>query len=428
MSKCITEMAEAELKSEYSALRNEYQKVKAKGLSLDMSRGKPCTEQLGLSDELLFSLKSKDDCKTASGFDIRNYGLPGGVPELSELFAELLDVPAKNIILGGNSSLNMMYDTMCRAILFGTYGNCLPWKDQGKIKFLCPVPGYDRHFAICERCGIELVPVSMTGKGPNMDEVEELVKDPSVKGIWCVPKYSNPTGETYSDETVRRIAALRPAAEDFRVFWDMAYALHDLDDTPDKLLNIFDLIKGTENENLVYAFFSTSKITYAGAGIALMVSSDENIRRAKADIAFQTISPDKINQLRHMKYLKDADNVRTLMKKHASILKPKFDATIRIFRENLGDCSYVHWTEPHGGYFISLDVMPGTAMRVAELCKEAGVTLTAAGATFPYKNDPEDKNLRIAPSYPTADEVTKAMEVVCLCVKLAATEKLVNNK
>ena len=426
MSTPIRNMTAAELQAELSFLRNEYSKIKAKGLSLDMSRGKPCTEQLGLSDELLFALKSKDDCKTESGVDIRNYGLPGGVPELSALFAELLEVPAENIILGGNSSLNMMYDTVCRAILFGTYGNCLPWKDQGKIKFLCPVPGYDRHFAICERCGIELIPVSMTGHGPNMDEVEELVKDPSVKGIWCVPKYSNPTGETYSDETVRRIAALRPAAEDFRVFWDMAYALHHLDDTPDELLNIFDLIKGTENENLVYAFFSTSKITYAGAGIALMISSEENIRHAKADIAFQTISPDKINQLRHMKYLKDADHVRTLMKKHASILKPKFDATIRIFRENLSDCDFVHWTEPHGGYFISLDVMPGTAKRVVALCKEAGVTLTPAGATFPYKNDPEDKNIRIAPSYPTAAEVEKAMAVVCLCVKLAAVEKLAN--
>ena len=427
MSKPFSAMTEAELQTELSALRNEYSKVKAKGLSLDMSRGKPCTEQLGLSDDLLFALKSKEDCKTASGFDIRNYGLPGGVPELSALFAELLEVPAENIILGGNSSLNMMYDTVCRAILFGTYGNCLPWKDQGKIKFLCPVPGYDRHFAICERCGIELVPVSMTGKGPNMDEVEELVKDPSVKGIWCVPKYSNPTGETYSDETVRRIAALRPAAEDFRVFWDMAYALHHLDDTPDELLNIFDLIKGTENENLVYAFFSTSKITYAGAGIAVMVSSEENIRRAKADIAFQTISPDKINQLRDMKYLKDADNVRALMKKHAAILKPKFDATIRIFRENLGDQDFVHWTEPHGGYFISLDVMKGTAKRVVSLCKEAGVTLTPAGSTFPYKHDPEDKNIRIAPSYPSASDVEKAMAVVCLCVKLAAAEKLMNN-
>ncbi len=404
-------------------LQAKYDEILKQNLKLDMSRGKPCTEQLGLSDELLFALKSKDDCKTAAGFDIRNYGLPGGVPELSALFAELLDVAPENIILGGNSSLNLMYDTVCRAILFGTYGNCLPWKDQGKVKFICPVPGYDRHFAICERCGIDLVTVGMTGEGPDMDAVDELIKDPSVKGMWCVPKYSNPSGETYSDETVRRIAAMKPAAPDFRVFWDMAYAIHDLDDTPDKLLNIFDLIKGTENENLVYAFFSTSKITYPGAGIAVMVSSPENIKNAKADIAFQTISPDKINQLRHMKFLKDADNVRALMKKHASILKPKFDLVVRKFSEQLSDMENVHWTDPHGGYFISLDVVPGTAKRVAELCKNAGVVLTPAGATFPYKKDPEDKNIRIAPSYPTLDEMNKAMNVLCLCVRLAAAEK-----
>jgi len=419
-----TKMGKSSLVGELSALQARYLAVCGEKLSLDMSRGKPCTEQLGLSDELLFALKSKDDCLTASGFDIRNYGLPDGVSELSALFAELLDVPAENIILGGNSSLNMMYDTVCRAILFGTYGNCLPWKDQGKIKFLCPVPGYDRHFSICKRCGIDLVPVALTGKGPDMDEVEEKIKDPSVKGIWCVPKYSNPTGETYSDETVRRIAAMRPAAPDFRVFWDLAYIIHDLDDTPDRLLNIFDLIKGTENENMVYAFFSTSKITYPGAGIAAMVSSSENIRHAKQDIAYQTISPDKINQLRHAKFLKNADMVHDLMRQHAAILKPKFDTTVRLFEQHLSELPFVNWTNPHGGYFISLNVMPGTAKRVAQLCKEAGVTLTPAGATFPYNDDPEDRNLRIAPSYPSVSEVEKAMEVVCLCVKLAAAEKL----
>ena len=421
-------MGKEALGLELASLRERYQAVCAEKLSLDMSRGKPCTEQLGLSDELLFALKSKEDCLTASGFDIRNYGLPDGVSELSALFAELLDVPAENIILGGNSSLNMMYDTVCRAILFGTYGNCLPWKDQGKIKFLCPVPGYDRHFAICKRCGIDLVPGSLTGEGPDMDEVEEKIKDPSVKGIWCVPKYSNPTGETYSDATVRRIAAMRPAAPDFRVFWDLAYIIHDLDDTPDQLLNIFDLIKGTENENMVYAFFSTSKITYPGAGIAAMVSSVENIRHAKQDIAYQTISPDKINQLRHAKFLKDADTVYTLMKQHAAILKPKFDMTVRLFEENLSDLSFVNWTNPRGGYFISLNVMPGTAKRVAQLCKEAGVTLTTAGATFPYNNDPQDQNLRIAPSYPSIKDVAKAMPIVCLCVKLAAAEKLYGDR
>jgi DNA-binding transcriptional MocR family regulator len=257
-----------------------------------------------------------------------------------------------------------------------------------------------------------------------MDEVEEKIKDPSVKGIWCVPKYSNPTGETYSDETVRRIAAMHPAAPDFRVFWDLAYIIHDLDDTPDSLLNIFNLIKGTENENMVYAFFSTSKITYPGAGIAAMVSSAENIRHAKQDIAYQTISPDKINQLRHAKFLKNADTVYALMKQHAAILKPKFDMTVRLFEEHLGDLSFVNWTNPRGGYFISLNVMPGTAKRVAQLCKQAGVTLTPAGATFPYNDDPEDRNLRIAPSYPSIGDVEKAMPIVCLCVKIAAAEKL----
>ena len=404
-------------------LQAQYEAILQQKLSLDMSRGKPCTEQLGLSDDLLFALKSKNDCKTEAGFDIRNYGLPDGVPELAALFAELLGVPEDNIILGGNSSLNMMYDTVCRAILFGTYGNCLPWKDQGKVKFICPVPGYDRHFAICERCGIEMITVPMTGEGPDMDMVEELIKDPSVKGMWCVPKYSNPTGETYSEETVRRIATMKPAAPDFRVFWDMAYAIHDLDDTPDTLPNIFEMIKGTENRNLVYAFFSTSKITYPGAGIAVMISSSDNIKHAKADIAFQTISPDKINQLRHMKYLRDADNVYALMDKHAAILKPKFDTVVRLFEENLSDVEGIHWTNPHGGYFISLDVIPGTAKRVCELCKKAGVVLTPAGSTFPYKNDPEDKNLRIAPSYPTVEDMEKAMEVLCLCVKIAAAEK-----
>jgi DNA-binding transcriptional MocR family regulator len=268
-----------------------------------------------------------------------------------------------------------------------------------------------------------MITVGMTGEGPDMDTVDELIKDSSVKGMWCVPKYSNPTGETYSEETVRRIATMKPAAPDFRVFWDMAYAIHDLDDTPDTLPDIFEMIKDTENKNLVYAFFSTSKITYPGAGIAVMISSEENIRHAKADIAFQTISPDKINQLRHVKYLKNADTVRVLMDKHAAILKPKFDTVVRLFEEELSDVEGVSWTNPHGGYFVSLDVVPGTAKRVCELCKKAGVVLTPAGSTFPYKNDPEDKNLRIAPSYPTLPELQKAMEVLCLCVKLATAEK-----
>ena len=374
---------------------------------------------------MLTALADSEDCKTADGFDTRNYGLPNGVPELSRIMAELLGVHENEIILGGNSSLTMMYDAVCRAMFFGTDGVSAPWKDGGTVKFLCPAPGYDRHFAITERFGVEMVPVPMTGHGPDMDTVEALVQsDASIKGMWCVPKYSNPTGETYSGETVRRIASLRPAAPDFRVFWDMAYALHDLDDTPDELLNIFALTRGTENENLVLGFFSTSKITYAGAGVAMMISGADNVKRARAEIAYQTISPDKMNQLRHARYLASADNVRALMRRHASVLKPKFDTVTRVFREEFSDCGFASWTEPHGGYFLSLDVLPGTARRTVELCKNVGVTLTPAGSTYPYKRDPEDKNIRIAPSYPELHELETAMGVVCTCAKLAAAEKL----
>lgn len=425
MSCNFCDMSGAELHTVCEALRAQYEKIKEKELSLDMSRGKPSPCQLGFSDAMLAALANGGDCKTEAGFDTRNYGLPGGVPELSRVMAELLGVTEDNIILGGNSSLTMMYDAVCRAMFFGTDGASAPWKDQGTIKFLCPVPGYDRHFAITERFGIEMIPVPMTGHGPDMDTVETLLQsDSSIKGMWCVPKYSNPTGETYSGETVRRIASLRPAAPDFRVFWDMAYALHDLDDTPDELLNIFALTKGTENENLVLGFFSTSKITYAGAGVAMMISGADNVKRARAEIAYQTISPDKMNQLRHARYLGSAENVRTLMRRHASVLKPKFDTVTRIFHEELSDCGFASWTEPHGGYFISLDVLPGTARRTVELCKNAGVTLTPAGSTYPYRKDPKDQNIRIAPSYPEIHELETAMRVVCTCVKLAAAETL----
>ena len=413
------------LRSVYEALRAQYETIKEEGLSLDMSRGKPSPRQLGFSDAMLTALADSEDCKTADGFDTRNYGLPNGVPELSRIMAELLGVHENEIILGGNSSLTMMYDAVCRAMFFGTDGVSAPWKDGGTVKFLCPAPGYDRHFAITERFGVEMVPVPMTGHGPDMDTVEALVQsDASIKGMWCVPKYSNPTGETYSGETVRRIASLRPAAPDFRVFWDMAYALHDLDDTPDELLNIFALTRGTENVNLVLGFFSTSKITYAGAGVAMMISGADNVKRARAEIAYQTISPDKMNQLRHARYLASADNVRALMRRHASVLKPKFDTVTRVFREEFSDCGFASWTEPHGGYFLSLDVLPGTARRTVELCKNVGVTLTPAGSTYPYKRDPEDKNIRIAPSYPELHELETAMGVVCTCAKLAAAEKL----
>ncbi len=422
-------MSETELHRNLDELRRQYETIQGMKLSLDMSRGKPSPRQLGISDKLLNVLTCGEDCRTEDGFDTRNYGLPDGVPELLRIFADLLGVTEEQIILGGNSSLSFMYDAVCRAMLFGTDGTSAPWKDQKNIKFLCPSPGYDRHFAISERFGIEMIPIRMTGNGPDMDAVEEYVRsDASVKGMWCVPKYSNPTGETYSSETIRRIAALCPAAPDFRVFWDMAYTLHDIDETPDFLENIFSLTRGTRNENLVLGFFSTSKITYAGAGIAAMVSSTDNIRRAKKEIAFQTISPDKTNQLRHAKYLENAENVRSIMKRHAAILKPKFDMVTRIFKEELGDCGFAFWTEPHGGYFLSLDVLPGTARRTVELCKNVGVTLTPAGSTFPYRKDPEDKNIRIAPSYPEIHELETAMRVVCTCAKLAAAEALIEKK
>ena len=406
-----------------SQLRRQYEDIRKMGLSLDMSRGKPSPVQLGFSDEMLRVISCGNDCFTEEGVDTRNYGLPGGVPELSRIFSELLDVKEDEILLGGNSSLTLMYDAVCRAMLFGTGSSTPPWKEKGAVRFLCPAPGYDRHFAISERFGIEMISIRMTGYGPDMDEVEAYVNsDESVKGMWCVPKYSNPTGETYSPETVRRMAALHPAASDFRIFWDMAYALHDIDETPDTLENIFRLIRGTDREDMVIGFFSTSKITYAGAGVAAIISSAANIRHAKAEIAYQTISPDKLNQLRHAKYLKSAENVRMMMKRHAAVLKPKFDTVLETFQKELGGCEFASWTAPHGGYFISLSVLPGTAKRTVELCRGAGVTLTPAGATYPYGKDPEDKNIRIAPSYPDIPELRTAMEVVCTCAKLAAAE------
>ena len=406
-------------RAEYAALQTAFADLKAQGLKLDMTRGKPCKDQLDMVSDIFDTLNKPEDFIVA-GIDIRNYGALSGLPEAKRLFANLLDCKPKQVFVGGNASLQLMYGVIDCAFIHGRLNSPRPWCKEPVVKWLCPAPGYDRHFAITERFGVEMVPVPMTGHGPDMDTVEALVQsDASIKGMWCVPKYSNPTGETYSGETVRRIASLRPAAPDFRVFWDMAYALHDLDDTPDELLNIFALTRGTENENL--GFFSTSKITYAGAGVAMMISGADNVKRARAEIAYQTISPDKMNQLRHARYLASADNVRALMRRHASVLKPKFDTVTRVFREEFSDCGFASWTEPHGGYFLSLDVLPGTARRTVELCKNVGVTLTPAGSTSPY---PEDKNIRIAPSYPELHELETAMGVVCTCAKLAAAEKL----
>lgn len=423
MNKPISQMSRCELIAEMNELTAEYEKIKAAGLSLDMSRGKPCKEQLDLSDSMLSILKSGEDCLSASGEDTRNYGILSGIPEAKKLFADICGVNTENVFVGGNASLQLMYDAVARAELFGTSQGSTPWCKCEKVKFLCPAPGYDRHFAICEAFGIEMIPVEMREDGPDMDTVEKLVSsDESIKGIWCVPKYSNPTGAVYSDETVRRFAALTPAAKDFRVFWDNAYIIHDLYDESPKLLNIFDLTRGTENEDMVYMFTSTSKITHAGAGISAFISSAANIKEALSHITAQTISYDKLNQLRHCKFFGSADGVREHMKKHAAILRPRFEVVLDAFEKELGSREIATWTRPRGGYFISLDITTGSAKRVYELCLGAGVKLTGVGATFPYGKDPKNSNLRIAPSYPPIEELKKAAEVLCLCVKIAAIE------
>lgn len=420
----LKDYSKEELASFKADLEKQYQQYKDMNLSLDMSRGKPGADQLAASNKLLDAITSKDwdDQSLRGDLEYRNYGVLTGIPECRKIFAELLGVPASNIIVCGNSSLNMMFDYITQCMLTGSDGK--PWKDQGELKFLCPSPGYDRHFAICEYYGMTLIPVKMTGEGPDMDQVEELVKDKAVKGMFCVPKYSNPTGETYSAEVVERIAKLKPAADDFRIIWDNAYIIHDLKEKTDDLENIFDVLKKYGNEDMVIEFTSTSKITFPGAGVACLAASDKNIEIIKGRMKYQTIGYDKLNQLRHVKFFKNLDGIKEHMKIHRDILAPKFNAVIDEFEKELAPYGIASWTKPNGGYFISLDVMPGTAKRVGELCKQAGVTLTTVGATYPYGKDPEDKNIRIAPSFPPVDELALATKLLCLCVKLAAAEKL----
>ena len=418
-------MDRAALKTEYAKLREEYQGYQDKKLSLNMARGKPDAEQLDLSQAILTSFNKAEDCLCEDGTDCRNYGLLDGIPEAKRFFAELLSVREDELIVCGNSSLNLMYDTIVRCLIYGAGKGKTPWIHQGKVKFLCPVPGYDRHFAICQSLGIEMIPVPMTKTGPDMDIVEALVADdPMIKGIWCVPKYSNPDGVTYSDETVRRFAALSPAADDFRVFWDNAYLVHDLYDEGDTLLNLLDLVRGGKNQDMVFEFFSTSKISFPGAGVAVVASSRANMDHTKSIMTVQTIGYNKLNMLRHVQYFKDAAGVKAHMKRHAELLRPKFEAVLTAFDRALKPLGIVSYTAPRGGYFISLDTMPGCATRVFQLMKEAGVTMTNVGATFPYGKDPEDKNLRIAPSFPPLDEVIVATDILICAVKMATIEKL----
>lgn len=415
--KTYKEMSREELLSEKASLEERYNEFKARGLKLDMSRGKPCKEQLDLSVAL-------NDVKdyVSDGVDVRNYGMLDGIPSCKKLFADLMGVKPENVIVGPTSSLNLMFDYVSQCYTHGA--GSTPWCKLDKVKFLCPVPGYDRHFTILEHFGIEMINVDMKQDGPDMDAVEELVKDPSVKGMFCVPKYSNPQGITFSDAVVRRIAALKPAAEDFRIVWDNAYCVHDLVDNGDKLLNIFDVLPEYGNDDLVVEVCSTSKITFPGAGISAIIASDNNIKMIKSRLNAQVISYDKMNQHRHVVFFGDANGVLNHMKKHAAILKPKFDIVIKTLNEELAGKGIASWFAPKGGYFISLDVMDGCAKRVGELCKEAGVTLTSVGATYPYGKDPNNKNIRIAPSFPPVDELSLAAELLCICTRLAAAEKL----
>ena len=426
--KSYLDMTTAERKAELAEQQKKYARAKAAGYHLDMSRGKPDATQLNLSMDML-QQNPYDLIYTRKGTDVRNYGELAGVDEAKELFGRLLGVDMENVIMGGQSSLALMYDTVIKALVLGVYGGAKPWGQQGTIKFLCPVPGYDRHFRICEEFGIEMISIPMGKNGPDMALVRQYVEsDPAVKGIWCVPKYSNPTGCVYSPDTVEAFAALKPAADDFRIFWDNAYFVHGFRNREDPLRNIFDACRKYGSEDMVYEFMSTSKATFSGAGVAVLAASRNNIAFLTRQMSVQTLGYDKINQLRHVRYFKNVEGLKKHMRKQANYLRPKFDCALAALHTGLDGTGIGTWTEPNGGYFISYDGLPGTAKRCIQLCAEAGVQFTAAGSCFPYGIDPEDKNVRIAPSYPSTQELYLSINVFCICQKIAALETLLGEE
>lgn len=423
------EMSREELLKLKEELDARYTEAKSKGLKLDMSRGKPSAKQLNVTMEMLDVLDSSSDLKAEDGTDCRNYGVLDGIPEAKKLMADMMGTTPEHVIVYGNASLSIMYDQVSRAYTHGLLG-CTPWVKLDKVKFLCPVPGYDRHFAITERFGIEMINIPMTENGPDMDMVEQYVNnDETVKGIWCVPKYSNPQGYTYSDETVRRFAALKPVAKDFRIFWDNAYVVHHLyEDKQDEILDIISECEKAGNPDMVFEFASTSKVSFPGSGIAALAASADNIADIKKQLTIQTIGHDKINQLRHVRYFKNIEGIKSHMMKHAEQMRPKFEATLEVLESELTGLGIGSWSKPRGGYFISFDALDGCAKKIVAKCKEAGVTLTNAGATFPYGKDPKDSNIRIAPSFPTPEEMKQASDLFVLCVKIVSIEKILETK
>lgn len=423
------EWTREELLLEKAALEEKFNDAKGKGLKLDMSRGKPSAAQLDLAMGMMDVLNSETDLKCSTGVDCRNYGVLDGIPEAKELLADMTEVSPDNIIIYGNSSLNIMFDTVARSMTHGVCGST-PWCKLDEVKFLCPVPGYDRHFLITEYFGIKMINIPMTPTGPDMDLVEEYVNnDPAVKGIWCVPKYSNPQGITYSDETVLRFARLKPAAEDFRIYWDNAYGIHHLyEDKQDNLIEILMACKQEGNPDMVFKFCSTSKVSFPGSGVAAIGASKKNIEYIKKALTIQTIGHDKLNQLRHVRFFHDIHGMVMHMRKHADILRPKFETVLNGLKNELGGLEIGSWIEPRGGYFISFDSLPGCAKAIVAKAKEAGLVMTPAGATFPYGKDPNDSNIRIAPSYPTPEELQLAVEIFVLCVKLVSIDKILETK